>query len=61
VDTQADAGIHGCGVDAAVMLTWPLSDLADVQRQLERAAGRSERNAKNDRDPTSPPPDDTDQ
>ena len=40
------------------MLTWPL---ADVERQLERAARRSERNAKHDRDPTSPPPDDTDQ
>ena len=34
---------------------------ADVERQLERAARRSERNAKHDRDPTSPPPDDTDQ
>ena len=45
----------------AVALTWPLADLADVERQLERAARRSERNAKHDRDPTSPPPDDTDQ
>jgi len=51
----------GAGAAAAVALTWPLADLADVERQLERAARRSERNAKHDRDPTSPPPDDTDQ
>jgi hypothetical protein len=48
-------------VDPAVILTWPLANLADVQQQLERAAGSSERNAKYDRDPTSPPPEDTDQ
>ena len=51
----------GAGTAAAVALTWPLADLADVERQLERAARRSERNAKHDRDPTTPPPDDTDQ
>jgi hypothetical protein len=53
--------LAGAGAAAAVALTWPLADLADVERQLERAARRSERNAKHDRDPTSPPPDDTDQ
>jgi hypothetical protein len=51
----------GAGAAAAVALTWPLADLADVERQLERPARRSERNAKHDRDPTTPPPDDTDQ
>ncbi len=43
------------------MLTWPLANLADVQRQLERPAGSSERNARYDRDPASPPPEGTDQ
>ena len=53
--------LAGAGMAAAVAFTWPLANLADVERQLERAARRSERNAKHDRDPTSPPPDDTDQ
>ena len=38
-----------------------LATLAIVQRQLERPAGSSERNARHDRYPTSPQPGDTDQ
>ena len=33
----------------------------DVERESERAAGSSERNARHDRYPTSPQPGDTDQ